>query len=287
MTGSARLPMGPDVQLRETLLTPRVLVLTLGGDTLDTSYGANCTAVAGQDGTLLVDPLVCPAHARLVAGAADRRGFPPVTQVILTHHHTDHALGASWFAARGARVAAHRACAEGMAAQHPELVAARRRDPAVAALFADAEPFHPAVTFERSYQVDLGGVRAAALAVGPAHTRGDVAVHVPGESLLVTGDLVSAGYHFNYEEADAARLAPALMVLSTFAALRVVPGHGAPGGPELIEQQSRYHEEAARLVRGVAGEAEAAAALRARYPEYQLQVAAWTAVACWRGLPST
>jgi len=46
-----------------------VLVLTLGGDTLGTSYGANCTAVAGQDGTLLVDPLVCPAHARLVAGA--------------------------------------------------------------------------------------------------------------------------------------------------------------------------------------------------------------------------
>jgi glyoxylase-like metal-dependent hydrolase (beta-lactamase superfamily II) len=278
--------MGPDVPLRETLVTPRVLVLTLGGDTLATSYGANCTAVAGRKGTLLVDPLVCPAHARLVADAVDRRGFPPVTQVVLTHHHTDHALGAAWFAARGARVAAHRACAEAMAAQHPELIAARRKDPAVAALFGDAEAFAPAATFERSLEVDLGGLRAVAMAVGPAHTRGDVAVHVPDESLLVTGDLVSAGYHFNYEDADGARLAPALMVLATFAALRVVPGHGAPGGPELIAEQARYHEEAARLVRGVAGESEAAAALRARFPGYLLEVAAWTAGPCWMRLPA-
>jgi cyclase len=279
--------MGADVRLRETLLTPRVLVLTLGGDTLGTSYGANCTVVAGREGTLLVDPLVCPAHARLVADAVGRAGFPPVTQVVLTHHHTDHALGAAWFAARGARVAAHRACAEGMAAGHPELIAARRKDPAVAALFADAEAFQPALTFERSHEVDLGGLRVVAMAVGPAHTKGDVAVHVPDEALLVTGDLVSAGYHFNYEDADAARLAPALVVLSTLGAVRVVPGHGSPGGPELIAAQARYHEEAARLVQGAPPGAEAdasvAAALRARFPGYLLEVAAWTAAPCWRG----
>src|SRR5512147_1353363 len=118
--------------LQETALSPRLLVLTLGGDTPLTSYGANCLALAGGTGTLLVDPLIAPAHARLVAEVVARRGFPPVTQVAVTHHHTDHALGAGWFAARGARVVAHRRCAAAMAAQHPSLVAARRRAPELA-----------------------------------------------------------------------------------------------------------------------------------------------------------
>jgi len=270
------------VPLRELLLAPRVLVLTLGGDTLATSYGANCVAVAGAARTLLVDPLVCPAHARLVADAVERRGFPPVTDVVLTHHHTDHALGAAFFAARGARVAAHRACAEAMAAQHPAMIAARRQDPAVAALFLDAEPHRPAVVFDRRHAVELGGLEAVAVALGPGHTPGDVAVHVPGESLLVTGDLVSAGYHFNYEEAEATSLAAALRALAALPATRLVPGHGPPGGPELLDAQARYHEEAARLVRGSGTEAAAVAALRARFPGHLLEVAAFTAARAWR-----
>jgi len=64
-----------------------------------------------------VDPLIAPAHARLIAEALSRRRFPPVTHVVVTHHHTDHALGASWFAARGAKVIAHERCAAAMVAQ--------------------------------------------------------------------------------------------------------------------------------------------------------------------------
>jgi len=52
--------------LTETVLSPRCVVLTLGGDTPLTSWGANCLVVAGRDGTLVVDPLIAPAHARLV-----------------------------------------------------------------------------------------------------------------------------------------------------------------------------------------------------------------------------
>ncbi|HZY01873.1 MAG TPA: hypothetical protein VFF02_00125, partial [Anaeromyxobacteraceae bacterium] len=67
-----------DRALLETALSARLLVLTLGGDTPLTSYGANCLALAGSAGTLLVDPLIAPAHARLVAEAVARHGFPPV-----------------------------------------------------------------------------------------------------------------------------------------------------------------------------------------------------------------
>jgi len=256
--------------LRETVLSPRCLVFTLGGDTPLTSWGANCTAVAGRDGTLAVDPLIAPAHARLVEAALAARGFPPVTHCVLTHHHTDHALGAGWFAGRGAACACHRACAEAMAAQHPPAVLARRRDPLLAALFADAEPHRPALVFERSWSVDLGGVAVEAHHVGPGHTPGDVAVLVPSEGVVAAGDLLFAGYHFNYEEADVDGLSAALDRLAAFGARRVVPGHGAAGGPELVAAQRRYHGEVARLVRAAASEATARAAVREAFPGLQL-----------------
>ena len=52
--------------LIETHVAPGVWMGTLGGDTAATSYGANAVAIAGADGTLLVDPLISAAQARLV-----------------------------------------------------------------------------------------------------------------------------------------------------------------------------------------------------------------------------
>jgi cyclase len=265
--------------LRETLLSPRLLVLTLGGDTIPTSYGANCVAAAGADGTLLVDPLIAPAHARLVAEAVARRGFPSVTHVVLTHHHTDHALGASFFAARGARVVAQRRCAEAMVSFHPGLVAERRTDPALAALFADAEPHVPAVLFDDRWEADLGGLPVEARRGGPAHTPGDAVVLLRSERAVACGDLVSVGYHFNYEDADPATLAAALSALAALPAERFIPGHGPPGGREILEAQARYHEEVARIVEAGGAEGEVRAAIRARFPGLLLEVAIESALA--------
>ena len=256
--------------LRETVLFPRCVVYTLGGETPLSSWGVNCTAVAGRDGTLVVDPFIAPAHARLLEAALAARGFPLVTHAVLTHHHTDHALGAGWFAARGATCACHRACAEAMAAQHPAAVAARRRDPVLAALFADAEPHRPAVVFDLDWSVDLGGVTVEAHHLGPAHTPGDVAVLVPSEGLVAAGDLLFAGYHFNYEEAALEGLPAALDRLAALGAHHVVPGHGAVGGSALVEAQRRYHEQVAGLVRGARTEEAARAAVLRAFPGLRL-----------------
>jgi cyclase len=267
------------VPLHETALSPRLLVATLGGDGVSSSYGANCVAAAGARGTLLVDPLIAPSHARLVAEALARRAYPPVTHVVLTHHHTDHALGASWFAARGAEVVAQRRCAEAMAALHPALVAARRADPALAALFADAEPRAPSAVFDERWRADLGDLPVEVRRAGPAHTPGDALVLLPSERAVACGDLVSAGYHFNYEDAELGALAGALAALAALPADRFVPGHGPAGGRELVEAQARYHDEVARIVAASAAAGEARAAIRARFPGFLLEAAIETAVA--------
>jgi cyclase len=256
--------------LRQATLSPRCLVFTLGGDSPLTGWGVNCTAVAGRHGTLVVDPFIAPAHARLLEAALADHGFPPVTHTVLTHHHTDHALGAGWFSGRGATCACHRACAEAMAAQHPAIIAARRLDPALAALFADAEPRRPTVVIDQRWSVDLGGVTVEALHVGPGHTPGDLAVLVPSEGVVASGDLLTAGYHFNYEDAAPEGLSAALDRLETLGARHLVPGHGDAGGPELIAAQRRYHSEVGRLVRAAPSARAARSAVLEAYPGFRL-----------------
>jgi cyclase len=264
---------GDSGTLQETALSDRLVVLTFGGASVRTSFGVNCVAFASADGTLLVDPMVAPGHAQRVEEALRRRGFPEVRHVVVTHHHTDHALGAGWFARRGATVVAHRRCAAEMAAQHPTIIAARRRarDEAVRELFGDANPFVPGVRFEDRRVLELGDAAVEVLHLGPGHTAGDAVVLFPSEGAVACGDLVFAGYHFNYEDADAAALPRRLEELAALPAPRVVPGHGPCGGRELLDDQARYHREVERIVRAAPGAADARAEVEARFADLALR----------------
>ena len=261
---------GPAGTLVETRLTDDMWVWTLGGEKIATSYGANCTAVIGRTSVLLVDPFIAPAHARLVEEKLLEKTPLPVRHVVLTHHHTDHALGAGWFAARGATVHAHRACRDRMAAEHPALIESRRRQPEIASLFRDAEPYLPESVFDQSLTLDLGGRHVQVFHPGHNHTPGDAIVHVPDSATAICGDLVSSGYHVNYEDADAGALENGIRFLRSLGARTYVPGHGPAGGPVLLEDQVRYHSE----IRTTVASPDASAALdriRSLFPGYLLE----------------
>jgi glyoxylase-like metal-dependent hydrolase (beta-lactamase superfamily II) len=262
------------VNLRRTRIGERVLVWTLGGDSIPTSYGANCTAVIGRDSVLVVDPFIAPALARFVEAEVANATPLPVSHVVLTHHHTDHALGAGWFASREVRVVAHPACAEAMAAEHPGLIEARRRVPELSELFRDAEPYRPAVLVDDGLRIDLGGPTATVVHPGPGHTSGDLIVFVEDESVVLCGDLVSVGYHVNYEDAALSDLAGGLVL--DYGARTYVPGHGPPGGSEIVRAQRVYHA-AARA-------ASSPQDLRTRYPDHLLSELLPQTVAAWRRL---
>ena len=270
--------------LRETELRDNVWVWTLGGDGIESSYGANCTAVAGREAVLLVDPLIAPAHARLVEAALRTKTRLPVRFVVLTHHHTDHALGSSWFAGRGtsATVVAHRACQEAMAAEHPALIDARRKVPALGELFADARPSRPSLDFEDEVlTLDLGDSEARVFHPGPGHTAGDSIVHLDRESVAVCGDLVSAGYHVNYEDAALDALEGGLEKLRALGVRTYVPGHGAPGGVGLLDDQLLYHRAIAEAAKS-ADPAAARERLRSRFPGFLLEEVLTGSLARWR-----
>ena len=262
---------GPPGTLVETRVREDILVFTLGGERIATSYGSNCTAVIGKTSVLLVDPFIAPAHARLVEEKLLEKTPLPVRHVVLTHHHTDHALGAGWFAARGATVHAHRACRDRMAAEHPALIESRRRQPEIASLFRDAEPYLPESVFDESLTLDLGGRHVQVFYPGHNHTPGDAVVHVPDSETVICGDLISSGYHVNYEDADAGNLENGIGFLRSLGARTYVPGHGPAGGPELLDDQARYHSQ---IRRAAASSPDASAALdriRSLFPGYLLE----------------
>jgi cyclase len=236
-------------KLEEQAIDERVWRWTLGGESIATSFGANCVGIAGRDAVLLVDPLIAPAHARLVEEAVRAKTDAPVRYVVLTHHHTDHALGSSWFARGGATVIAHPRCRKGMETHHPGILAERRRNPGLAALFEDAESLPPALTFPDSLSLDLGGLEVRVVHPGHGHTEGDAVLSIPSLRVAICGDLVSNGYHVNYEDASLPGAAAGLDLLLSFEAQTYVPGHGPCGGKTVLEDQKWYHaaiEEAVR-----------------------------------------
>jgi len=272
--------------LTETRVHDNILVYTLGGETMPTSYGTNAVAVVGERAVLVVDPLIAPLHGGLIEAALRRRTDAPVRFVVFTHHHTDHSLGAAVFEDRGAALIGHRACRDGMAAEHPALIASRRAQPAVAELFADARPVLPSITFDEGLVLHVGGVEVEVWHPGWGHTPGDAFLFVPEARVAICGDLLFAGHHYNYENASFTGVREGLRALRALDADVFIPGHGAPGGIELLDLQAAYHDAVEAIVNEVleSGQSEdaAAAAIRERFPQYRLGIVTPTAIACVR-----
>ncbi len=257
--------------LVETHVSGAVSVFTHGGETLAESYGSNATVFFGKGAVVVVDPFIAPRQAAALGARIAERTVDPVTHVVLTHHHTDHAFGASWFLSRGADVVAHEAAARRMALEHPALLAGRRRDPALVPLFEGAGSYAPTRLVTDGLALEAGGIRFDVFHPGPAHTPGDLCVYAPALGVLVPGDLVSSGYHPNLEDADVAQWRAALARLRGLPFWTLVPGHGPPGGREAVEGQIAYFDAVTRTVREAAEFGfDPVAALEAAYPEHLL-----------------
>ncbi len=272
-----------DRALTETQVGESIFVWTLGGDSIHTSYGTNCTAVIGPEAVLIVDPLIAPAHARLVDAALREKTAVPVRFVVLTHHHTDHSLGASLFARQGAVVIANRACREQMAAVHPNLLEARRQQPDTRELFADATPVLPTVTFDESLTLHVGGMEIELWHPGWGHTPGDVFLYLPDARVAICGDLLFSGYHFNFEDASLPGVRQGLRALRALDAETFVPGHGPVSGPEVLDEQANYLDAVESIVRTAVQEGKAddaiAAELVATFPNHRLGFVVFDTVA--------
>jgi len=204
----------------------------------DGSWWINNTGLvtgSADAGALAVD--TCATERRTRAFVEAVSGVAPGGIGVLanTHHHGDHTNGNGIVA--GATIIGHRRCREEMLRNgilRPEGVF----EPVE---WGELTLAPPVVTFEERLDLHLGDRRLELHHVGiAAHTTNDVVVWVPEERVLFTGDLAfNGGTPFVLMGSIAGTLL-ALDRLVEFDAEVIVPGHGPPSGPEVLDTVGAY-----------------------------------------------
>jgi glyoxylase-like metal-dependent hydrolase (beta-lactamase superfamily II) len=190
-----------------------------------------------------------PSGARLALETAQRISPKPVKYVFDTHHHGDHTYGNPIWTKAGATTLAYVGVAEEMKRYEPaRWLATAKERPDVAELHLNA-PEPPQQTFDKSPFILKDGSREVRFYFfGWAHTRGDGFVYLPREKLLCTGDAaVNGPYNFT-ADANVANWPKVVRSAQALGALHVLPGHGTPGGPEILDGQGKFMTEMYRAV---------------------------------------
>jgi cyclase len=92
--------------------------------------------------------------------------------------------------------------------------------------FSGIELTLPNRTFEGELELQVGDKKVVLIEVGPAHTRGDAVVWVPGDRTLFTGDILFKDSHPVAWQGPVSNWIAALRRLLAMDIETVVPGHG-------------------------------------------------------------
>ncbi|MGO8826946.1 MAG: MBL fold metallo-hydrolase [Acidimicrobiales bacterium] len=216
---------------------------------------SNAGLVTGGDASLLVDTLF---DLRLTAEMLDamRRRTPTAERigtVVNTHANGDHCYGNSLLS--GSEIISSRRCAEEMGELPPETMAAMMRaapslGPAGEFLSRIFAPFSfdgvpltlPSRTFEGRLDLRVGDRPVSLVEVGPAHTAGDTVVHLPGEGIVFTGDILFHGGHPIVWAGPVANWIAACERIVALQPAVVVPGHGPLATVAAVTDLKQYFE---------------------------------------------
>jgi glyoxylase-like metal-dependent hydrolase (beta-lactamase superfamily II) len=220
----------------------------------DRGLGCSNSGLVRRGGGLVVDTFWDLPHTREMIATYARVTSDPVRRVVNTHHNGDHCWGNQLFA--GAEIIGHRACAAAFGRDAPPAVLQGMRaftassDPALATFatalapwdFTGIELTPPTTLLDDRLELDLDGIRVELRYVGPAHTAGDVIVHLPNERIVFTGDVLfhrctPIGWEGTYDGWIAA-----LDQVIALAPEIVVPGHGPLCGIEGPREMKAYLE---------------------------------------------
>ncbi|WP_370655808.1 MBL fold metallo-hydrolase [Paracraurococcus lichenis] len=187
--------------------------------------GGNVAVLTGRDGKVMVDAGI-EVSRRQMAAALEDLGPGPVTHLINTHWHFDHASGNQWLCELGPRIVAHENTLK-------HLATLQRVDD----WDSDFAPLPPAALPMEVFQSDrtlaLNGATLELRYYGPSHTDSDISVRFAEADILHAGDTYWNGVypfidHSTGGSIDGAiRAAEANLAAATDATI-VIPGHGAP-----------------------------------------------------------
>lgn len=242
------------------------------------SWGeSNAALVVGDGASLLVDTLWdVRLTARMLSAMQPLVERAPIATVVNTHSDGDHWWGNQLVA--GSEIVATEAAARVMAGQSPDEMQRfgrvgaalrlagrvpvpypKRDDAATIGRFVgevlgpfrhgEVQLTRPSRTFRGELTLEVGGREIRLIEVGPAHTLGDLVVHVPDARTVIAADILFIGVTPVMWAGPVEGWLAALERLVDTGAQTFVPGHGPVCGVAEIERLAgywRWLESAAR-----------------------------------------
>lgn len=187
--------------------------------------GGNIAVLTGPDGKVLVDAGIGVSRPRL-SKALDDLGREPVTHLINTHWHFDHADGNEWLHSVGARI-----IAQDNTRKHLSGIQ-RVEDWDYNFLQAPAGAI-PSEVFAREHSLKLNGTSMALKYYGPAHTDGDISVTFAEANVVHVGDTYWNGIYPFIDYSTGGSIGGMIAACDATLAVAnndtiIIPGHGKP-----------------------------------------------------------
>jgi len=213
-------------------------------------FDQNIGVVLGGDGVMLIDTRSTHAQAREILVDLRELTATPVSVVVDTHGHFDHAYGNHVF--RPAPIWGHERCVTFM-----ERTGEQRRaniaksEPEIAADIPEVVIDPPDRTFAETAYVDVGGRRVELRFLGRGHTDHDIVIRVADAGVLFAGDLVENGAVPYFGDGYPLDWPETAFRVAELGVGVIVPGHGDHAGRAFADAQANSIAGLAILARRV------------------------------------
>ena len=200
-----------------------------------TIRGCNPSYVTTSEGVVVIDTPQLPSKA--VAMRKEVEAIGPIVYLINTEHHVDHIFGNYYFKGIPGKVVMHQGVYDNFMVPTPLLdpfdyaaEAIPMSDPDAASIFPErdvyyADPNNGQIVFTGDLRLRVGE-HTLELIWTPGHTPGQIAVHVPEERVVFTGDTVFSEVQTWVMASDVDEWIGALNKISQLDVDFMVPGHG-------------------------------------------------------------
>ena len=185
--------------------------------------GGNVTAVVDDGSTLLIDSGM-ESRAVELNDAVFKATMRPVTRLVNTHWHFDHAGGNVFFGSSGVTIIAQENVKKQLSSvQDVPFVGLRDGNYPEQAL--------PTMTYSSTMALRQGPQRLTLVNHGPAHTDGDTVIYIAPENVVVVGDIFSNAFYpiidlVSGGSVDGMILSIDRILAQTDEQTKIVSGHG-------------------------------------------------------------
>lgn len=201
--------------------------------------GCNPGFVVTEEGIVMIDAPQSPSEALKWREYMRRRG--EIRYLINTEHHSDHVAGNFFFSAIGV---AHQKTRDLIQTLSIDIILERIKaiDPAGLPLMEGFFYKKPSITFSDRLTLYVGQYTFELIYL-PGHTAGQIAVYIPEERLVFTGDNIFHKVQAFFYQAYPDEWLQSLKRIGELDVDVIIPGHGEVCDKSYLKEQASFIEE--------------------------------------------